>query len=77
MLQRFQHIEEDVGNYSQELVNFCSVLKDQINSAAIHQSNGIDTAIKLISKDLVNKEIAISENLTETANHTVSFHQNT
>ncbi|OXU30307.1 hypothetical protein TSAR_015423 [Trichomalopsis sarcophagae] len=70
MLHRFQHVEEHVGNYTQELDNFCSALKDQISSAATHQSTGIDTAIKHISNDLVNKEIAISENLTENTNNT-------
>lgn len=73
MLHRFQHVEENVGNYSQELGSFCSTLKDQISSAATHQSTGIDTAIKHISKDLVNKEIALSENLTENANNAVSY----
>lgn len=71
MLQRFQQVDKDVGNYTQELVGFCSSLKDQMNSLN-QQSKNTDAKIKHISKNLVQQEISISEKLTETTNSSVS-----
>lgn len=72
MLQRFRLVEQDVGNYTQELVNFCSSLKDQINLRAEKQNKDTDATIKCISEDLLQKETAISEKLEEGANNSVS-----
>jgi hypothetical protein len=72
MSHRFQNIQGDLGNYTEELVKFCSSLKNQLNIITEHQSKGTDITIKHISMDLVQQEAEISKNLTDKANNCVS-----
>ncbi|XP_058796802.1 kinesin-like protein Klp61F isoform X2 [Phymastichus coffea] len=67
MLKTFQHMVEDVKNHTNELSNFFNSFKDQMNSVAAYQCQEIEKSIELISHDLVQKEIAVSDKLVKCA----------
>lgn len=71
MMRRFKLVEQDVENYNQKNVSFCSSLKDQINNRAENQNEGTDAAIKFISEDHLQKVTLISEKFVKSANNFV------
>ena len=73
MMYRFKSMQDDLGNHTKELHDFCESLKNQIHYTAMQQSNAIDSSVNLISNDLMQQEKDISEKLTKNISNAVSF----
>ena len=71
MSQHFQNLEQNVANHTQELMNFCMQFKDHMTSIALDQDKSIDATVNHVSKELLQQEVTISNELTESTNKTV------